>query len=112
MEIFLIFIFPCCCIRQTHQFQVTSYLLPILTMHATPFSFSTLIILLLFLCVKAAASLNQMLEEAKKYIPQQKWATTPVALKATAGLRMLPENDANAIIEEVSKTGHTRYNRV
>ena len=43
-----------------------------------------------------------MLERAKHYIPATHWSTTPMALKATAGLRALPAKAADDILNEVS----------
>ena len=43
-----------------------------------------------------------MLEQAKHYIPATHWSTTPMALKATAGLRALPAKAADDILNEVS----------
>ena len=43
-----------------------------------------------------------MLNDAKAYIPEVKWGRTPIALKATAGLRLLPEEMSNNILNEVS----------
>ncbi|KAI0241901.1 Ectonucleoside triphosphate diphosphohydrolase 5 [Lamellibrachia satsuma] len=50
---------------------------------------------------KAADSLIDMLDRAKLYIPPSHWKTTPMALKATAGLRALPGKAANDILAEV-----------
>lgn len=38
---------------------------------------------------------------AKKAIPEEEWKQTPVVLRATAGLRMLPEENASALLKEV-----------
>jgi Golgi nucleoside diphosphatase len=38
----------------------------------------------------AADSIIQLLEAAKERIPEKFWSTTPLVLKATAGLRLLP----------------------
>lgn len=58
---------------------------------------------------KGAEQINQLLEEAKKFIPQEHWANTPLALKATAGLRLLgaskSEDILNAIRELFEKSG-------
>jgi ectonucleoside triphosphate diphosphohydrolase 5/6 len=48
-----------------------------------------------------AESVLKLLAKAKMFIPQEKWATTPISLKATAGLRLLPKSKADAILEEV-----------
>lgn len=42
-----------------------------------------------------------MLDKARNYIPEEFWYKTPVALKATAGLRLLPEKAAASILDEV-----------
>lgn len=58
---------------------------------------------------KGAAQINQLLEEAKKFIPEEHWANTPLALKATAGLRLLgaskSEDILNAIRELFTNSG-------
>lgn len=38
---------------------------------------------------------------AKKTIPKEQWIQTPVVLKATAGLRLLPQEKAKALLDEV-----------
>ncbi|XP_061824766.1 ectonucleoside triphosphate diphosphohydrolase 5 [Nerophis lumbriciformis] len=43
----------------------------------------------------------QLLKIAKKTIPEEEWTRTPVVLKATAGLRLLSEDKANALLKEV-----------
>ena len=43
----------------------------------------------------------QLLKIAKKAIPKEEWSRTPVVLKATAGLRLLPEDKANTLLREV-----------
>ena len=45
--------------------------------------------------------MEPLLEKAKLYIPARYWDSTPIALKATAGLRLLPGDQANAILNEV-----------
>jgi ectonucleoside triphosphate diphosphohydrolase 5/6 len=58
---------------------------------------------------KGAEQISQLLDEAKKFIPQEHWSKTPVALKATAGLRLLgatqSEEILNAIRELFAKSG-------
>ena len=44
-------------------------------------------------------SIRQLLTHAEQTIPTSKWADTPLELKATAGLRLLPEEKANAILD-------------
>lgn len=46
-------------------------------------------------------TIRQLLKIAKKAIPKEAWSRTPVVLKATAGLRMLPQEKANALLKEV-----------
>uniref|UniRef100_A0A671UC00 nucleoside diphosphate phosphatase n=1 Tax=Sparus aurata TaxID=8175 RepID=A0A671UC00_SPAAU len=43
----------------------------------------------------------QLLKIAKKTVPEEEWHRTPVVLKATAGLRLLPEDKAHALLKEV-----------
>ncbi|KAG8180520.1 hypothetical protein JTE90_007473 [Oedothorax gibbosus] len=52
---------------------------------------------------KAANSVLNLLEKAKDRIPPNYWDQTPVALKATAGLRLLPRSNAQSILESVSQ---------
>ncbi|XP_022253762.1 ectonucleoside triphosphate diphosphohydrolase 6-like [Limulus polyphemus] len=52
---------------------------------------------------KAASSIVPLLEKAKTVIPAERWSTTPLTLKATAGLRLLPAHSADAILDEVNK---------
>ncbi|CAL8111350.1 unnamed protein product [Orchesella dallaii] len=49
-----------------------------------------------------ADSLKPLLEQAKQFIPQEAWPTTPISVKATAGLRLLPKEKADAILAAVS----------
>lgn len=52
----------------------------------------------------AAISVSNLLEKAKSYVPSEYWDETPVALKATAGLRLLPKHASDSILEEISET--------
>lgn len=58
---------------------------------------------------KGADQISQLLDEARKFIPQEYWSSTPLALKATAGLRLLgpsqSEEILNAIRDLFSKSG-------
>lgn len=58
---------------------------------------------------KGADQISQLLDEAKKFIPEEHWANTPLALKATAGLRLLgpsqSEDILNAIREMFAQSG-------
>ena len=51
----------------------------------------------------AAESIRGLLNQAKAKIPSSSWAATPITLKATAGLRLLPKDQSEAIIKEVEK---------
>uniref|UniRef100_A0AAR2KF78 nucleoside diphosphate phosphatase n=1 Tax=Pygocentrus nattereri TaxID=42514 RepID=A0AAR2KF78_PYGNA len=46
-------------------------------------------------------TIRQLLKVAKKTVPKEEWRQTPVVLKATAGLRLLPEEKAKALLDEV-----------
>jgi len=49
----------------------------------------------------AAKSLQPLLDKAKNFIPEAEWSSTPITLKATAGLRLLPKEKADNILNEV-----------
>ena len=51
--------------------------------------------------IKGVYSVSGLLRKALDVIPKSKWKSTPVSLRATAGLRLLPENVAHNIIKEV-----------
>ncbi|XP_020280514.1 ectonucleoside triphosphate diphosphohydrolase 5 isoform X2 [Pseudomyrmex gracilis] len=55
----------------------------------------------------AANSLTTLLNKAKTVIPQSEWPRTLLTMKATAGLRLLPEHKANNILEECRKLFQT-----
>uniref|UniRef100_A0A8C8FV75 nucleoside diphosphate phosphatase n=1 Tax=Oncorhynchus tshawytscha TaxID=74940 RepID=A0A8C8FV75_ONCTS len=46
-------------------------------------------------------TIRALLKVAKKTVPEHEWKQTPVVLKATAGLRLLPVEKANALLDEV-----------
>ncbi|XP_047248969.1 ectonucleoside triphosphate diphosphohydrolase 5 [Girardinichthys multiradiatus] len=48
-------------------------------------------------------TIRQLLKIAKKTVPEEEWGRTPVVLKATAGLRLLPMEKANALLKEVQE---------
>lgn len=52
---------------------------------------------------KAAASIIPLLDKAVDLVPSEKWNNTPVILKATAGLRLLPSDAADNILIEVKQ---------
>ncbi|XP_015110499.1 ectonucleoside triphosphate diphosphohydrolase 5 [Diachasma alloeum] len=45
-------------------------------------------------------SLERLIKRAKAVIPEDAWSQTPLSLKATAGLRLLPEAEAHLILDE------------
>ncbi len=49
----------------------------------------------------AGASLEGLVAFMKEQVPEKDWATTPIWLKATAGLRMVSENQREAILGSV-----------
>ncbi|GAA6096549.1 ectonucleoside triphosphate diphosphohydrolase 5 [Tachysurus ichikawai] len=48
-------------------------------------------------------TIRQLLKVAKKTIPKDEWWQTPVLLKATAGLRLMPKEKAQALLDEVKQ---------
>ncbi|XP_076834246.1 ectonucleoside triphosphate diphosphohydrolase 5 [Brachyhypopomus gauderio] len=52
---------------------------------------------------KGAETVRQLLKVAKKTIPKEEWSRTPVVLKATAGLRLLPAEKASVLLDEVKE---------
>lgn len=57
----------------------------------------------------AAASLDPLMEEAKRVVPKSLWSCTPVEVKATAGLRLLGTELSQAILDEVRNRLETNY---
>lgn len=59
---------------------------------------------------KAAESISRLLEKAKLFVPEEFQSSTPLLLKATAGLRMLAPNEAenllNTVREVLLKSGY------
>ena len=53
------------------------------------------------LIVTSVLSINCRFKEER--IPEKYWSKTPITLKATAGLRLLPQEQSEAIIKEVKK---------
>lgn len=51
-----------------------------------------------------AQKINTLLEEAKKFIPKRHWASTPLILRATAGLRLLDPIKADNLLNSVRDT--------
>ena len=52
--------------------------------------------------LQGADSIKGLLKKSEEIIPKELWKVTPVSLKATAGLRMLPENSSKKLLEEVN----------
>ncbi|CAH1105013.1 unnamed protein product [Psylliodes chrysocephalus] len=52
---------------------------------------------------KGAATIVSLLEKAKNEIPEEYWSKTPVVLRATAGLRMLPLDQSEKLLESVKE---------
>jgi len=52
---------------------------------------------------KAAESVGILLDAARAAIPKSLWIHTPITLKATAGLRLLPEDEADEILDQVDR---------
>lgn len=50
---------------------------------------------------EGAYSVNKLLQQALAFVPKKEWTSTPVSLKATAGLRLLPELVAEKIMSQV-----------
>ena len=53
--------------------------------------------------VQAGESIMKLISAAQERIPRKYWNKTPITLKATAGLRLLPKDQSEAIIKEVEK---------
>ncbi|XP_064420971.1 ectonucleoside triphosphate diphosphohydrolase 5 isoform X2 [Latimeria chalumnae] len=52
---------------------------------------------------QGAETVRELLEVAKHSVPPSQWKETPVVLKATAGLRLLPEQKAQTLLSEVKE---------
>ncbi|XP_060789392.1 ectonucleoside triphosphate diphosphohydrolase 6 [Neoarius graeffei] len=50
---------------------------------------------------KGKAGLLELLEVAKQTVPPAQWSSTPLALRATAGLRLLPGEKATHLLDKV-----------
>lgn len=50
---------------------------------------------------KSGQGIKELLEVAKKEVPMELWKFTPLVLKATAGLRLLPGEKAQKLLEKV-----------
>ena len=58
---------------------------------------------------QAAESLDELLDEAVKVVPKNLWKCTPVAVKATAGLRLLGEKQSKDILDAVANRLREKY---
>ena len=54
----------------------------------------------------AADSVQELLEAAKATVPESLVTRTPITLKATAGLRLLPSDQADAILKSVRRLAY------
>lgn len=57
----------------------------------------------------AAASLDPLLHEAQRVVPEKLHSCTPVEVKATAGLRLLGQAESDAILDEVRTRLETNF---
>ena len=53
-------------------------------------------------CPQSAPGIQELLDVAKQDIPFDFWKATPLVLKATAGLRLLPGEKAQKLLRKVS----------
>lgn len=58
---------------------------------------------------QAAESLDELMEEAVKVVPKNLWKCTPIAVKATAGLRLLGEKHSKDILNAVASRLREKY---
>nr|CAG31220.1 hypothetical protein RCJMB04_3g1 [Gallus gallus] len=52
---------------------------------------------------KSGQGIRELLEVAKKEVPMELWKFTPLVLKATAGLRLLPGEKAQKLLDKVKE---------
>uniref|UniRef100_A0A8C4NFB1 Ectonucleoside triphosphate diphosphohydrolase 5b n=1 Tax=Eptatretus burgeri TaxID=7764 RepID=A0A8C4NFB1_EPTBU len=52
---------------------------------------------------KCVGPLRELLAFAQRHVPPPQWSRTPLALLATAGLRLLPTHRAHALLEQVRR---------
>jgi guanosine-diphosphatase len=57
----------------------------------------------------AASSLDELMDEAERVVPESLWKCTPVAVKATAGLRLLGAVESAEILEAVRQRLREKY---
>lgn len=58
---------------------------------------------------QAAESLDELMDEAVKVVPKDLWKCTPVAVKATAGLRFLGDKQSKDILAAVANRLREKY---
>jgi len=58
---------------------------------------------------RGAGQMLALLEQAKTVVPPAERGHTPLAMKATAGLRLLPRHKADQLIEEVQSYYKLNY---
>ncbi|XP_061667793.1 ectonucleoside triphosphate diphosphohydrolase 5 isoform X2 [Syngnathoides biaculeatus] len=51
----------------------------------------------------AARSVGTLLKVAESAVPRHRWANTPLMLRATAGLRLMPPDKAQALLRQVQR---------
>ncbi|XP_050807174.1 ectonucleoside triphosphate diphosphohydrolase 6 isoform X3 [Gopherus flavomarginatus] len=56
---------------------------------------------------KSAQGIQELLEVAKDEVPMELWKFTPLVLKATAGLRLLPGDKAQKLLDKVKEIFQT-----
>uniref|UniRef100_A0A8C6W876 Ectonucleoside triphosphate diphosphohydrolase 6 n=1 Tax=Nannospalax galili TaxID=1026970 RepID=A0A8C6W876_NANGA len=54
-------------------------------------------------CPQSAQGIQELLDVAKQHIPFDFWKATPLVLKATAGLRLLPGEKAQKLLQKVKE---------
>ena len=59
--------------------------------------------------IKAAESLDQLMDEAVRVVPEKLQGCTKVAVKATAGLRLLGKEASDQILGAVKERLRSRY---
>ncbi|XP_060119738.1 ectonucleoside triphosphate diphosphohydrolase 6-like [Heteronotia binoei] len=55
---------------------------------------------------ESVQGINELLTVAKKVVPMSLWKSTPLVLKATAGLRLLPGEKAQELLDKVKQIFH------
>lgn len=58
---------------------------------------------------RAAESLDELMDEAVRVVPKSLWKCTPVAVRATAGLRLLGEKESKDILDAVANRLREKY---